>query len=128
MWAKYNFNNFPIVKVEFDGVIEENKDFIDFINKWKRLYDEKEDFEFIFDTSGCGLVNPKYSFYMAFFIKNLKKKPKQYLKKSTIYIYHKCILYLLKMVFYIEKPVAPVHLVFKEKETNEIKKEEIINP
>ena len=73
MWAKYNFNNFPIVKVEFDGVIEENKDFIDFINKWKRLYDEKEDFEFIFDTSGCGLVNPKYSFYMAFFIKNLKK-------------------------------------------------------
>ena len=32
------------------------------------------------------------------------------------------------MVFYIEKPVAPVHLVFKEKETDEIKKEEIINP
>ena len=27
MWAKYNFINFPIVKVEFDGIIENNKDF-----------------------------------------------------------------------------------------------------
>ena len=42
MWAKYNFVNFPIVKVEFDGIIENNKDFTDFINEWKRLYDEKE--------------------------------------------------------------------------------------
>ena len=126
MWAKYDYNNFPIIKVTFNGIIENNDDFIDFINKWKKLYDEKREFEFIFDTKNCGLVNPKYSFYMAFFIKKLKKKQKQYLKKSTIYIYNKCILYLLKLVFYIEKPVAPVHLILKN--GNEIKSEEIINP
>ena len=87
MWAKYNFINFPIVKVEFDGIIENNKDFTDFINEWKRLYDEKRDFEFIFDTSSCGFVNPKYSFYMAFFIKKLKKKTQTISKKK----YYLCI-------------------------------------
>jgi len=125
MWSRFNYDNFPVVNVEFNGVIENNDDFVFFINEWKKLYNEKKDFEFVFDTSGCGLINPKYSFYMAFFIKKLKKKPKQYLKKSKIYIYHKFILYLLKLIFYIESPVAPVHLVFKQ---NNYEKIIIINP
>tara|TARA_A100001011_G_scaffold137442_1_gene144983 strand:+ start:132 stop:509 length:378 start_codon:yes stop_codon:yes gene_type:complete len=125
MWSKFNYDNLPIVNVEFDGIIENNNDFVFFINEWEKLYNKKEDFEFVFDTSGCGIINPKYSLYMAFYIKKLKKKPIQYLKKSTIYVYHKTILHLLNLVFYFEKPVAPVHLIFKN---NNIEEKKIINP
>ena len=125
MWSKFNYDNLPIVNVEFNGIIENNNDFVFFINEWEKLYNKKEDFEFVFDTSGCGLINPKYSLYMAYFIKKLKKKPIQYLKKSTIYVYHKTILHLLNLVFYFEKPVAPVHLIFKN---NNIEEKKIINP
>ena len=125
MWSKFNYDNLPIVNVEFDGIIENNNDFVFFINEWEKLYNKKEDFEFVFDTSGCGIINPKYSLYMAHYIKKLKKKPIQYLKKSTIYVYHKTILHLLNLVFYFEKPVAPVHLIFKN---NNIEEKKIINP
>lgn len=125
MWSKFNYDNLPIVNVEFNGIIENNNDFVFFINEWEKLYNKKEDFEFVFDTSGCGIINPKYSLYMAFYIKKLKKKPIQYLKKSTIYVYHKTILHLLNLVFYFEKPVAPVHLIFKN---NNIEEKKIINP
>ena len=110
MFANYDYTNFPIVKVDISGVITSDKDFTDFTKQWLDLYDNGLNFEFVFDTKNAGLVNIKYCIYMAFFIKLLKKRKKQYLTKSTIFVYNNYIFKLFKFIFYMEPPVAPVYL------------------
>tara|TARA_B100000963_G_scaffold143019_1_gene124514 strand:+ start:1732 stop:2115 length:384 start_codon:yes stop_codon:yes gene_type:complete len=114
MFANYNYNDFPIVKVDLSGNIENNEDFLNFTNQWLQLYNKKQEFEFIFDTYKCGLINPKYCLYTALFIKKIKQEKIQYLKKSIIYVYNKYIFHLLKIIFYIEKPVAPIDIIFND--------------
>lgn len=111
MFAKYNYDNFPLVKVDLSGTIICNEDFTNFTQQWLELYNNKQYFEFMFDTKLAGLVHPKYCLYTALFIKSIKKQKTQYLKKSTIYVYNKYIYKLLQIIFYIEKPVAPVEIL-----------------
>lgn len=127
MWAIYDYTDFPLINVNFNENINSDEEFGDFLNKWKLLYENKKNFEFIFDTKNCGYINPKYCFSMSYFIKKLKKEKIQYLKKSTIYVYHKFIWYLLKLIFAIETPVAPVYIIYINNENN-IEKQELINP
>ena len=126
MFANYDYINFPLVKIDLSGTIKDNNDFLNFTNQWLKLYDNEITFEFIFNTYNCGLINPKYCLYTALFIKKIKQKKIQYLKKSTIYVYNKYIFHLLKIIFYIEKPVAPVEILFYDK-LNNLKSKEIIN-
>ena len=116
MFANYNYDNFPIVKVDLSGTILSNDDFTNFTQQWLELYNKKEYFEFIFDTKKCGLVNPKYCLYTALFIKSIKKQKIQYLKNSKIFVYNKYIYKLLQIIFYIEKPVAPVEILLYNKD------------
>lgn len=118
MFAYFNYIDFPIVKVDLSGSIKDNDDFSNFTNQWLKLYNNENYFEFIFNTYNCGLINPKYCLYTALFIKKIKQKKIQYLKKSTIYVYNKYIFQLLKIIFYIEKPVAPVEIIFYNKLNN----------
>jgi|TARA_B110000858_G_scaffold198501_1_gene265824 hypothetical protein len=117
MFANYNYEKFPIINVSL-GSINNDNDFKEFTDKWLELYDRKTKFSFIFDTSRVGYIHPKYSIYMAIFIKLLKKKPIQYLESSTIYVYNNFIYNLLKLIFNIEKPVAPVTIIYNCKEKN----------
>ena len=57
-----------------------------------------------------GFVNPLYSYKMAMFISELKKKDKQYLLKSKIINVNTFMKYLLYITFTIQKPVAPVEI------------------
>ena len=127
MWATYDYTHFPLINVSFNENINSDDEFEDFLNEWKLLYENKKNFEFIFDTKNCGYINPKYCFSMSYFIKKLKKEKIQYLKKSTIYVYHKFIWYLLKLIFVIERPVAPVYIIYINNENN-IENQELINP
>lgn len=115
MFAEYNYYNFPYVKVKFNKNIENDTDFKNFLLKWIQLYNQKEKFIFIFDTTNVGFVNPKYCFQMALFIRNLKMKKVQYLKKSYIIVNSKIVRNLLELIFIVQKPLAPVYLI-KEKE------------
>ncbi len=126
MFAIYNYSNFPIVRVDLSGIIIDNEDFTNFTQQWINLYENKIPFTFIFNTKNCGLVNPKYCIYTALFIKSLKKCRTQYLEKSIIYVYNIYLFKLTKIIFYIEKPVAPVELIFIN-EYNEEKIEYINN-
>tara|TARA_Y100000389_G_scaffold62068_1_gene58123 strand:- start:1960 stop:2343 length:384 start_codon:yes stop_codon:yes gene_type:complete len=126
MFAKYDYNNFPLVKIDLSGTIKNNDDFLNFTNQWLKLYNKKENFEFIFNTYYSGLINPKYCILMALFIKKIKQQKIQYLQKSKIFVYNKYIFQLLKIIFYIEKPVAPVEIIFYN-ELNNSKITEIIN-
>jgi len=126
MFAKYDYTDFPVIKIDLSGTIKNNDDFLNFTNQWLELYNRKKNFEFIFNTYNCGLINPKNCILMSLFIKKIKQQKIQYLQKSTIFVYNKYIFQLLKILFYIEKPVAPVEIIFYNK-LNNLEIKEIIN-
>ena len=110
MFVEFDETKYPIVRVNFSGVIRNENDFNEFTNKWIELYSRKSKFTFIFDTRNMGMMGPKYCFKMATFIKNLKKRPVQYLEKSIIIVSNRYIRLLLWLIFSIQKPVAPVYI------------------
>jgi hypothetical protein len=110
MFAIYNYNNFPEVIVSFHGSINNEIDFLSFINSWKALYNDKRYFIFIFDMKEIGFVNPIYCFKMASFISGLKSEKPQYLLKSKIINVNKFMNILLRITFNIQSPIAPVEV------------------
>lgn len=115
MFAKFDYSEFPIVKVNFSESIENSDNFNKFLQEWLKLYENKINFTFIFNTEKVGYINPKYCILMSLFIKELKNKEVQYLKKSDIYVSSYFVLYLLDLIFYLQKPVAPVYIHYKDK-------------
>ena len=110
MWCKFDKTNLPIVRISFFNHDQIEKEFDDFLDKWLKLYEAKENFYFIFDTRDLALLNIKYAYKMSNFIKELKKKDEQYLKKSIIIVKNKYIQFLLNIVFSITRPVADAYL------------------
>ena len=108
MWAEYNHTNYPVVEVHMKGVIQNNDEFEAFLDGWNDLYDSRRDFVFIFDTREVGWVHPKYAFKMAKFIKDLKKRNYQYLKRSSIIVDSYWVKALLSLIFAIQSPVCPI--------------------
>ena len=110
MWCKVDKTNFPIIKISFtkDKQIEEEFDL--FLKEWLELYEQQKEFYFIFDTCDLGMMNVKYAYKISKFIKELKKRDKQFLKKSLIILKNQYISFLLNIVFIITKPVANVYL------------------
>ena len=110
MFVTFDETKYPIVKVNFTGVVRNDNDFSQFTNKWLELYERNQKFTFIFDTRNMGIMGPKYCFKMASFIKELKKRQIQYLEKSIIIVSNRYIRFLLWLIFKIQKPVAPVYI------------------
>ena len=117
MFATYDLTLFPTVIVRFNGNIKTDNDFNSFTQSWLDLYTNKQDYSFIFDTTNMGVPHIKYSFKMTYFIRDLRKREYQYLQKSIIIVKNKSILRLLKFIFFIQPPVAPVHLTTEKIET-----------
>ena len=115
MWANFDYSEKPIIKIKLVGTPENEKDFDHFLSSWLELQKSKQNFTLTFDTTNVGWVNPKYAFKMTKFIRYLKTFPTQYLQKSIILVKDNYTLFLLKLIFLIQTPVAPVYLV-KEKE------------
>jgi hypothetical protein len=113
MWCIIDKSNFPIVKISFSPEKQIEAEFDEFLKEWLKLYEEKREFYFIFDTRQLALLNTKYAYKMSAFIKELKKQDKQYLKKSIIIVKNKYIQVLLNIVFSITTPVADVYLFSK---------------
>ena len=114
MFAEFDYSDYDsksIVKVKLNKTIENDPDFYDFTVRWLNLYELKKDFTFIFNADSVGYVPIKYSFKMALFIKSLKTRNRQYLKKSIIIIKNKFARALLDLIFLIQSPVAPVYII-----------------
>ena len=127
MFAVFNETNFPIVKCIFSKTVENNSDFSAFLQKWIDLYENQKNFTFIFDTTNVEDVPIKYSFKMALFIKELKKRPYHYLQQSIILVNSQKVKYLLDFIFLIQSPVAPVYILYTEKVDNTQKIYNILN-
>lgn len=110
MFVTFDETEYPIVKVNFTGVVRDDNDFSQFTDKWLELYERNANFTFIFDTRNMGIMGPKYCFKMASFIKELKKRQIQYLEKSIIIVSNRYIRFLLWLIFKMQKPVAPVYI------------------
>ena len=107
MWAEFNYAGYPIVEVNMKGKIQNEQEFEAFLNEWRKLY-EQRDFVFIFDTRDVGFVGMKYAFKMANFIKELKTRSHQSLRHSAIITGNWWTRMLLKLIFKLQSPVAPV--------------------
>jgi len=110
MFAHYDMTHFPSVHVKFNKNIDDNG-FNDYLNKWKELYKNKTNFNFVFDTRDMGYIPIKYCLQMAIFIYRLKSEPKQYLTHSKIIVDNIYIHNLLYIVFTIQRPVSPVQII-----------------
>ena len=99
MFAHYNYDNFPIVFVNFSESINSETEFDQFLNEWLILYHNRRDFSFIFDTRNMKNISPKYAIKMTLFIKSLRKEPYHYLQKSLILVNDKHIKRLLDFIF-----------------------------
>jgi hypothetical protein len=110
MWCNIDKTNFPIIKISFNAEKQIESEFDEFLQEWIKLYDEEKEFYFIFDTCELGMLNVKYAYKMSKFIKEIKKRDKQYLKKTLIIVKNQYISFLLNIVFSLTKPVANVYL------------------
>ena len=127
MFANYNYDNFPVVFVNFSENINSENDFDQFLNEWLILYHNRRYFSFIFDTRNMKNISIKYAIKMTMFIKNLRKQPYHYLQKSLILVNDKSIRRLLDFVFTLQSPVAPVYLWLSENINSVINDSENIN-
>lgn len=114
MFCNYDFSHFPLVIIRFVGKIENDNEFYEFITTWNNLYQNKNDFIFVFDTTNMHLISIKYSIMMSKFIKDFKKKEIHYLKKSIIIIKNKLIKPLIELIFFIQKPVSYIYITNEE--------------
>lgn len=102
---------FPIVKYVFTEAAITDADFDLFLGTWEGLYAHGSPFVLIFDTTNMAIPNPKYCFKMSVFIKKIRRFTPQYLHASYIAVRSNAIAALLELIFYLQPPVAPVHLV-----------------
>ena len=116
MWATFDESDFPKIKITLNGVPENEEDFTNFLTKWDSYNGEHlngKNYVFIFDTNNVGMVNPKYALKMSSFIKELKAKP-QFLKASVIKCNSAYTRFLLRIIFWLQKPVANVYIISKD--------------
>jgi hypothetical protein len=117
MWATYDYTNFPTVYVTISGSIERTSDFTHFIDQWLQLFNNGTKFNLYFNTVNCGYINIKYAILMAYKIRQFKKNKYTNLQFSKIAVANKCILSLLRLIFYIETPLAPVEVYYEKNNT-----------
>ena len=90
--------------------------FEELLQLWLRYYELGNEFHFLFETRFLTKLPPlSYCFKMTLFIYNLKNKPRQFLKQSTILVEKKGIVRMLDFIFWVQSPVAPV-LIYKAPE------------
>ena len=115
MYANFNEENLPRVTVTFNNETLTDDTFQAFLNSWNYYDKERKDYNFYFDlTGGLGKIKMKYVFGIAGFIKRKKKETEKFLKYSVIYATNKQTLLLLRMLFNLTKPIAPVYIINKK--------------
>ena len=101
MFASYNLDNWPLVYIKLRGDIKSYVDYKQFTDTWLALYNRLEPFTMLFDACEFGDVSIFYAIKMAMFIKKIKRKRPQNLKKSVIMLQSKWLKHLVGLMFFI---------------------------
>ena len=111
-----SFANFELIDtsnvvVTFTGDKITDESFRQFLDNWNSCDLRQTNYSFYFDTRrGLGSPQIKYAFGMVRFIKEKKKEPIKYLKYSLINVNSSRNLLLLRMIFTLSSPIAPVYI------------------
>jgi len=108
MFSTYDYSKFPEVKVVFSGNIQDDSEYVLFTDQWLQLYEDKQEFTFLFDVENMGIVSPYYCYKIAGFIGEMRQKKHRYLQSSTILNVNSFAYGLLKIVFMLQPPISPV--------------------
>lgn len=118
MFAEFDDTMFPNVHInlKFDNINQKN--FTEFTQKWETYDERNTQYTFIFTSEGVGLKLTKYIKKIVIFIKKLKKRKKihnnVFLSKSIMICKNNFTKYLLKCIFTLQKPLAPVYIIENE--------------
>lgn len=122
-YNKLRFNNKLCYKIDMVDCEDSNlvsKQFEDFLDLWKDLYEKKIRFCFLFDTSSLTKASVEYCYRFANFLKSMKKRNVQYLDYSIIIITNRWIRWWFNFLLKIEKPLAKIYVVKNKNEANEL--------
>ena len=112
-FANFDFEEYNdgYVNVSFTNDKITKESFNDFLNNWDNCDLSQNPYSFYFDTR-TGLANAqiKYAFGIVSFIKKKKKEPVKYLQYSLINVNSQRNLLLLRLIFTLSNPIAPVYI------------------
>ena len=111
MSAVYDYSQFPIVNVTINNNPVNDIIFEKFKNDWLECFKYDKPWIFIFNTLNVGTVPVKYILKIATFVKKIKNNPQNKLERSIIITTNKNVNLLLRMVFNITAPSAPLHIL-----------------
>lgn len=112
MFAEFQRENLPMVTVKFTGENITDEGFKSFLEEWNNCDRLGTPYKYYFDTSlGVGKPSLKYAFAMASFIKKKKKEREKFLQYSIIYVTSRRNYLLLRIIFNLSSPIAPVYIV-----------------
>ena len=116
-FTEFSIHNFPRVYIKLNENIKNDEDYENFTNNWLNLYQRRQYYYLIIDTTLTGLINLKYVIKIANFIKWLKNNvnnlyDNQWLQYSIILVRNNFVLQLFNIIFNITKPIAPVFLIY----------------
>lgn len=118
MFAEFNDTMFPNIHINLKLDNINDQDFNEFTQKWESYDERNTPYTFIFTSEGRGLKLTKYIKSIVVFIKKLKKRKNLhnnvFLSKSIMICKNNFTKYLLKCIFSLQKPLAPVYIIENE--------------
>tara|TARA_B110000037_G_scaffold222823_1_gene299794 strand:- start:1525 stop:1962 length:438 start_codon:yes stop_codon:yes gene_type:complete len=119
MFSEFDDTMFPDIHINLNLDNINYQGFHEFTQKWESYDERNTPYTFIFTSQGsAGLKVTNYIKSIVVFIKKLKKKKKNYnnvfLSKSIIICKNNFLKYLLKCIFSLQKPLAPVYIIDNE--------------
>jgi len=116
MFAEFDDTMFPDIHINLNLNNINYQGFNEFTQKWESYDERNTPYTFIFTSQGdVGLKVTNYIKSMVVFIKKLKKNHNNvFLSKSIIICKNNFTKYLLKCIFSIQNPLAPVYIIDNE--------------
>ena len=117
-FANFDLTDISNVVVTFTNNKITKDSFDEFLNNWNACDLRRENYSFYFDTrNGLGNAQIKYAFGIVGFIKKKKKEPEKFLQYSLINVNSPRNLLLLRFIFSLSNPIAPVYIFQNNSDT-----------
>lgn len=114
MFAIFDDTAFPLIRIRLYSIYDDD-DFFIFLKQWQSYDTKYENYTFLFDTTNVGYIPVKYAYKMTHFISDLKQRKaihnNVYLERSIIIASTWYVRGLLRLIFSIQTPVAPVYMI-----------------
>ena len=118
----FNRDTYPKINVTFNNNKINDANFKEFLDNWDDCDRGEQRYSFFFDlTQGLNTTPPiKYAFSISKFIKKKKKTKESKLNYSIILVKNKSLILLLRIIFNLTSPIAPVYITTNENIVNEL--------